>query len=290
MRNEFSRAPSPTAIGARGRGAPRIGTIAHMQGDLPSARRELDAAIALFPELDEPRRLAHALRERGFAECFGGSLPGPRLPRPGDADLPRHRRRPRPRLDASAVGVGRLPGGRFRRRRGQLLEAKEIFEELGDRGGVSWAAGLRAWVAYFQRRFDEAEELALSVESEPRRWGDSWPSLMMQTLLANMRLWTGRLADAEQFAERALDGFRAMDDRYGIMQALAPLNRARAGLGKQADVRRGVEESIALGHTFGELSMALQGAAGVAMHLGLRAGIELAEQVIERHRDRHGRQ
>ena len=52
------------------------------------------------------------------------------------------------------------------------------------------------------------------------------------------------------------------------MQALGPLNRARAGLGKKADAKRGVEESIALGKQFGELGMALQGAAGVAMHLG----------------------
>ena len=124
-----------------------------------------------------------------------------------------------------------------------------------------------AWVSYFQRRFDDAEALALSVEADARRWGDTWPALMMQTLLANLRLWTGRLAEAEQLAERALAGFREINDRYGLMQALAPLNRARAGLGKKADAKRGVEEAISLGKGFGELGMALQGAAGVAMHL-----------------------
>ena len=106
---------------------------------------------------------------------------------------------------------------------------------------------------------------------------------MMQTLLANLRLWTGRLADAEQFAERALAGFREVNDRYGVMQALGPLNRARAGLGKKADAKRGVEESIALGDTFGELGLALQAAAGVAMHLGQgELAVTLAEQVLER--------
>ena len=108
---------------------------------------------------------------------------------------------------------------------------------------------------------------------------------MMQTLLANLRLWTGRLAEAEQAAERALAGFREINDRYGLMQALAPLNRARAGLGKKADAKRGVEEAISLGKGFGELGMALQGAAGVAMHLGMgEQALTLAEQVIERHR------
>ena len=69
---------------------------------------------------------------------------------------------------------------------------------------------------------------------------------MMQTLLANLRLWTGRLADAEQFAERALAGFREMNDRYGVMQALVPLNRARAGLGQEGGRqagRRGVDRA-----------------------------------------------
>ena len=67
------------------------------------------------------------------------------------------------------------------------------------------------------------------------------------------------------------------------MQALGPLNRARAALGKKADAKRGVEESVSLGKQFGELGMALQGAAGVAMHLGAgEQALTLAEQVIER--------
>ena len=82
---------------------------------------------------------------------------------------------------------------------------------------------------------------------------------MMQTLLANLRLWTGRLAEAEQLAERALVGFREINDRYGLMQALSPLNRARAGLGKKADAKRGVEEAISLGQS---LRRAEHGAAG----------------------------
>jgi len=69
------------------------------------------------------------------------------------------------------------------------------------------------------------------------------------------------------------------------MQALSPLNRARAGLGKKADAKRGVEEAISLGHSFGELSMALQGAAGVAVHVGAaEQALDLAEQVLERHK------
>ena len=174
-------------------------------------------------------------------------------------------------------------GGSFVEAEVELHEARRRFRDLGDANGVLWADGLLAWVFYFQRRFDEAEALATSVEGDARRRADSWAGLMMTTLLANLRLWTGRLAEAEQLAERALTGFRDINDRYGVMQALGPLNRARAGLGKKADAKRGVEEGIALGKTFGELGLALQGAAGVAMHLGAgEQALTLAEQVIER--------
>ena len=159
-------------------------------------------------------------------------------------------------------------GGDFADAETLLAESRRRFEKLGDRVGGHWAEGLLAYVTYFQRRFDEAEALASAVISDAKRWGDSWALLMMQTLLANMRLWTGRIAEAEALAERALAGFRESDDRYGVMSALGPLTRAQVALGKNADAQRGAEESISLGHSFGELGLALQGAAAVAMHLG----------------------
>ena len=262
----------------------RLGSIAQVQGDLPTAQREIGAAIELFRALDDERRLADALRARGFAEVFGGSLEDARAFL-GEAMDIYHRiddERGHAWTHQNLAWVA-FQAGDFTDAEVQLIEAKERFEELGDSNGVSWADGLRAYVLYFQRRFDEAEQLAVSVEMEARRRADSWAGLMMQTLLANLRLWTGRLADAEQFAERALNGFRDINDRYGVMQALGPLNRARAGLGKKADAKRGTEEAISLGKAFGELGMALQGAAGVAMHLGAgEQAVHLAEQVIER--------
>ena len=255
-----------------------------MQGDLVTSRDQLEAAIEIFREIGDRRRLADSLRARGFAEAFGGSLPVGRahLDEAMEIyhDIDDERGHAWAHQNLAWVA---FQGGDFNEAEVQLAEAQQRFQELGDHTGVSWAAGLQAWVSYFQRRFDEAEELALAVESDARRWGDPWATLMMQTLLANLRLWTGRLADAEQFAERALAGFREVNDRYGVMQALGPLNRARAGLGKKADAKRGVEESIALGDTFGELGLALQAAAGVAMHLGQgELAVTLAEQVLER--------
>ncbi|MGI9052567.1 MAG: tetratricopeptide repeat protein, partial [Ilumatobacteraceae bacterium] len=262
----------------------RLGTLAQLQGDLVTARRELDAAVETFRQLGDDHRLANALRSRGFAEAFGGSLLDARVYL--DQAMTMFKEVDDERGHAwthQNLAWVAFQAGDFNDAEVQLVEARERFEELGDHTGVAWAAGLQAWVWYFQRRFDEAEELALQVEADARRWGDRWPMLMMQTLLANLRLWTGRLAEAEQIAERALAGFRELGDRYGVMQALAPLTRAQAALGKQADAKRGLEESIALGESFGELTMARQGAAGVTMHLGLgELTKHLAEQVVER--------
>jgi class 3 adenylate cyclase/tetratricopeptide (TPR) repeat protein len=262
----------------------RLGSVAQMQGDLPTARRELSTAVELFRAAGDERRLADALRVRGFAEVFGGSLDDARALL-GEAMELYHRlddERGHAWTHQNLAWVS-FQSGAFAEAEGELAEAKQRFEALGDANGVTWADGLMAYVLYFQRRFDEAEALAVAVESDARRWADTWAALMMQTLLANLRLWTGRLAEAEQLAERALAGFRERNDRYGIMQALGPLNRARAGLGKKADAKRGVEESVTLGKQFGELGLALQGAAGVAMHLGAGdKALTLAEHVIER--------
>lgn len=264
----------------------RLGTAAHMLGDLATARVELDAALELFRAIEDPKRLAHGLRARGFAELFGGSLEAARSYL--DDSLAMYQELGDERGDAWArhnLAWASFLAGDFAQAETLLSQAREQFGRLGDRVGVNWAEGLRAYVTYFQRRFDEAEELALAVIADAKRWGDSWALLMMQTLLANMRLWSGRLAEAEQFAERALAGFREAGDRYGIMNSLAPLNRARAGLGKDTEARRGAEESIALGHSFGELGLAVQGAAAVAMHLGDGDdALVLADQVLERAR------
>jgi class 3 adenylate cyclase/tetratricopeptide (TPR) repeat protein len=270
---------------AEGEARRRLGTVAHMQGDLATSRRQLEAAVDIFRRAGDDKRLANALRARGFAEVFGGSIPAAQahlgeamslFERLGD--------------ERGQAWVGHnmawaaFQSGDFADAETLLGESRRRFDKLGDRVGGHWAEGLLAYVTYFQRRFDEAEALASAVVKDAKRWGDSWALLMMQTLLANMRLWTGRIAESEALAERALAGFREADDRYGVMSALGPLTRAQVALGKNADAQRGAEESISLGHSFGELGLALQGAAAVAMHLGdAEQALVLSEQVLARH-------
>ena len=270
---------------AEGEARRRLGTVAHMQGDLATSRRQLDAAVEIFRRAEDDKRLANALRARGFAEVFGGSIPAARTYLGEAMALFERLGDERGRAWAGHnMAWAAFQGGDFADAEMLLGESRRRFEKLGDRVGGHWAEGLLAYVTYFQRRFDEAEALALAVISDAKRWGDSWALLMMQTLLANMRLWTGRIAEAEALAERALTGFRESDDRYGVMSSLGPLTRAQVALGKNADAQRGAEESISLGHSFGELGLALQGAAAVAMHLGdADQALVLSEQVLARH-------
>jgi class 3 adenylate cyclase len=263
----------------------RLGTVAHMQGDLATSRRQLDAAVEIFRQRGEDKRLANALRARGFAEVFGGSIPAARMHLGEAMQLFEGLGDERGLAWAGHnLAWAAFQGGDFADAETLLNESRRRFDKLGDRVGGHWAEGLLAYVTYFQRRFDEAEALASAVISDAKRWGDTWALLMMQTLLANMRLWTGRIAEAEVLAEKALAGFREADDRYGVMSALGPLNRAKVALGKNAEAQRGAEESISLGHSFGELGLALQGAAAVAMHLGDgEQALVLADQVLARH-------
>ena len=84
----------------------------------------------------------------------------------------RHRRRAR----ATRGPTRTWPGWRSRPAtsttpRCSSREAKERFEALGDANGVIWADGLQAYVLYFQRRFDEAEALAVTVEARRQPLG-----------------------------------------------------------------------------------------------------------------------
>ncbi len=58
----------------RGEAERLLGTIEQTDGDLVAARVYLTASVDEFREIGDERRLAEALRARGFAEIFGGSL------------------------------------------------------------------------------------------------------------------------------------------------------------------------------------------------------------------------
>jgi tetratricopeptide (TPR) repeat protein len=258
------------------------GTVAHMEGDLVAARRELGRAVGEFRELGDSAHLADALRERGFAEVFGGSLADAEWFL-GEADALFKElgdRRGRAWVQQHLAWVSFLNGDHAESRE-RLDSAIGAFEQLGDRGGVSWARGLLAYVHYFSRRNREADELATLVYDEARRWGDDWGAAMMLNLQACLRLWSGDIDAARGLAERSLAGFRRIDDRFGIIQSLSTLNRTLVALGRGAEAERSIEEIMVLADSFGEMAFPTMAAAGASMHAGRgERAAELAAEAI----------
>ncbi len=101
--------------------------------------------------------------------------------------------------------------------------------------------------------------------------------------MASIRLWTGRFSEAEELSRRALTGFRELNDRFGIVQALAPRMRALVALGRNQEAERNLEEALSMADSFGDLAIPMMAAAGTAAHLGLGArAVTLGEVALER--------
>ena len=261
-----------------------LGVLSQRDGELLNARVELDSSIAIFRELGDDIELASSLRERGFAEVFGGSL--------ADAELLLGKaealsellgdRRGRAWVRQHQAWVAFLSGDPHLAEKRLHLAADE-FRELGDRFGQGWAYGLLAYVRFNERRFVEAEELAMRVRSDALELGDQWAPAMMDSLIASIRLWTSRFAESEELSRRALAGFRELGDRFGVVQALSPRLRVLAALGRPHEAERGIEEVLSLGDSFGDLSFPVMAAAGAAVHLGFgERAVVIGELALER--------
>ncbi len=261
-----------------------LGTVEQIEGDLVAARRELGRAVEVFRELGDDAHLAEALRGRGYTEIFGGSLSDAEWFL-GEAEalfVSTDNARGRAWVQQNRAWVSFLAGDHAESNR-RLGRAIEAFEAIGDRAGLTWSWGLLAYVHHFGRRTDEALQLAGVVLEEARTWGDHWGASMMLNLQASVNLWCGDVELAADLAEDALAGFRRVDDRFGMIQALSTLNRAYVASGRFAEANRSVEEVLVLSNSFGAMAYPAIAAAGAAMHLGRgRRAAELAEEAVGR--------
>jgi len=261
-----------------------LGMLHQRDGDLDAARAELGASVDIFRELGDDIEVASSLRERGFAEVFGGSLSDAEWLL-GEAEALTERlgnRRGRAWVRQHQAWVAFLSGD-TELAESRLLAAAQEFDLLGDQAGRGWASGLLAYVRFYQRRFEESEALAIQVRAEAIELGDPWAPAMMDSLIASIRLWTTRFTEAEELSRRALTGFRQIGDRFGAVQALAPRVRALVALGRTHEAERGLEEALALSDSFGNLAFPAMAAAGAAVHLGLgERGVQIGELALER--------
>jgi class 3 adenylate cyclase/tetratricopeptide (TPR) repeat protein len=246
-----------------------LGTMHHAASRLDQARLELGRAVDLLRTADRPDRLARALRARGFIELFGGSLTDAEWFF-GEADTLYRRlddQRGLAWLEQHRAWISFLSGDMALARE-RLNHAADTLDKLGDRNGVGWAFGLLAFVEFFERHFAEAEALAELVIREADERGDEWAVGMMQTLLADLRLWQGDLSESSELADQARSRFKKLNDKFGLIQATAPLLRAQIALGQAGAAQRSTEELLALAETSVQGPFPLMAVAGAAMHRG----------------------
>jgi class 3 adenylate cyclase/tetratricopeptide (TPR) repeat protein len=264
-----------------------LGEIAQQATRYDEAVREYEEAVTLFRSLHDEPRLAEALRSWGMAAILGGDFAeAERLldeadglfeaagDRRGHAWVDQHRA-----WIAFVQGELELADAR-------LHEAAATFEEMGDSGGLGWTMGLLAWVRYQQGRLDEAEVLAADVARDAGLRGERWAQAMMWVLLAALRLWRGHAESGLALARQARDTFRDLSDRWGELQALVPMSRALAALGKPSEAEQTAEGAMALGMRMNMPALGATVAAGLAAHLGqgqqaVTAGRLAVEELLE---------
>jgi hypothetical protein len=246
-----------------------LGSLHHLEGNHVAARRELGRAVELLRDTDATAKLASALRQRGFIELFGGSLVDAEWyfgeaesvyrgldDERGLAYVEQHR------------AWAAFMSGDLDLADASLHHAADTLARLGDRNGVGWARGLLAFVRFFQRRFAEAEELAVSVGAEANGRGDDWAAAMMQTLIADLRCGRASSTRRSRNAEQARNRFRRLGDKLGLIQALSAVIRAQVALGRVAAMNRSSEELLTLSEASPMGPVPLLAVGGAAMHRG----------------------
>jgi class 3 adenylate cyclase/tetratricopeptide (TPR) repeat protein len=262
-----------------------LADLEQKEGNLGSSDATYAEALALWRQINDAQGVADALRGRGMTSLFRGEL------EIAEAQiieaLESFRELGDRRGEAWALqnlAWISFTGGRPTEAEERINQSAATFADIGDWGGLSWALGLLAWVRYNQGYLEEAEQLAAGVLEDSGDSGNRWANAMMEVLLANVALWTGRIRLAIQRAENARTQFRDIADRWGELQSFAPAARALACLGKADEaerVRREVELLVDVLGDRGLVGVPAIVAAGVAAHMGdadrSAAELQLAE-------------
>lgn len=207
-----------------------------MEGDYREADAIIQRAIAAWRALGDAHGEAEAIRGRGRNAMFSGRMPD------SEADLAEalalYRRVNDRRGEAWALQnlatiaffLGDAPKAEER-----LDKAETAFRELGDYGGLNWTFAVLAWVRFMQGRRDDAERLALEQLPESEATGNRWVTGILQMLLGNLALWSGRGITAVDRSTAAVHTMRELGDPWGVGQAIAVHIRALAAAGRVDD-------------------------------------------------------
>jgi len=162
-------------------------------------------------------------------------------------------------------------------------ESADAFGQVGDWGGLGWALGILAWIRFNQGHLDEAEQLALSVLGDAEDTGNDWATGMMDVLLADIALWSGRSELAIERGRAAQRHFEELDEGWAQFQAVVPIVRAMVCLGRFGEAEGVLEDPETFGDQrqfgFGSLPTLIRASIGV--HRGDTSGLEAATEVLD---------
>jgi tetratricopeptide (TPR) repeat protein len=216
-----------------------------MEGEYAAARKTLESAISAWADLGDVHGEAEAVRARGRVEMFAGNTGA------AEADLSEALARYRAAGDrrGEAWSLQNLATISFFRADAtkaeeRLARAEETFRELGDYGGLNWTFAVLAWVRFIQGRRDEAEQLALEQLPESETVGNRWVTAILQMLLGNIALWSGRAKTAVERSGAAVAAMRELSDPWGAGQATAMQIRALAAAGRVADALEAADREL----------------------------------------------
>ncbi len=202
-------------------------------GAYDAAEETFGDALALWRELDDESGAAGVLRGLGMTHLFRGDLD--QAERFVSEALGSFRSSANQRGAAWALqnlAWISFSHGNIPRAENRLEESADLFGELGDWGGLSWAYGLLAFVRYNQGRLEEAAAIAEHIAIEGRETGNRWAVGMMDVLLANVALWSGRTHECTERGHSAIALFQELADPWGEVMATASVVRAHAELGQ----------------------------------------------------------
>ena len=241
------------------------------------------AAAGTFRGVEDPKRLANGLRHEDSPSCSAVRWIGP------------GRSRSRWRSTRSSATNEATPGptsawasflsGDFVLAEELLGQARAQFGRLGDRVGVMGRrpAGVRHLLPAALRRGPGAGDVGhRRRQAVGRRLGAADDEHAARQHAAVERSPRRGRAVRREGARRLPATGRAYG--CGGHPHAGPAQPGQRGSASSPKPAAGAEESMALGHSFGELGLAVQSAAAVAMHLGNSDALVLAEQVLERNR------
>ncbi len=131
-------------------------------------------------------------------------------------------------------------------------QARSLFSDINDSGGLTWTKGVEAWVLFHNGALADAEALVVEILPETKRRGDPWAEGVTQVLSASIHLWSGRPEQALIAAQRALAAAALADDVNLAVQARALQGRAHVSMANVSDGLQSLEQAFDLAEHQGD--------------------------------------